>query len=229
MIIVRPSSERGHANYGWLDTYHSFSFGSYFSRHHMGFRSLRVINEDYVAPMSGFETHPHQNMEIFTYMVSGTLHHRDSMGKESYLQPGQVQLISAGSGITHSEHNSDQHESVHLLQVWIKPEQLNIEPSYQEKKVDVADRLSLIASFDGRNESLIIRQRASIYAANFLAPQNIQLDLENGEHAWVQVISGEIEVFETSLHAGDGAAISGVRSIPLKCREEAHFLLFDLL
>src|SRR5436190_13165238 len=181
MITIRHRNERGHANHGWLDTYHTFSFDTYHDRHYMGFRSLRVINEDRVAPAKGFGTHPHRDMEIITYVLEGSLEHKDSMGTGSIIRPGEVQRMSAGTGITHSEFNPSKTEAVHLLQIWILPERKGIKPSYEQKQFNREERrgsLRLIASSDGREGSVAINQDARVYAGMLNADQKIDYRLE---------------------------------------------------
>ena len=210
MITIRPSEERGHANHGWLDTYYSFSFSDYYDRQHMGFRDLRVINEDRVSAGRGFGMHPHRDMEILTYIVDGELSHRDSMGRGATLKRNDVQRMSAGTGIMHSEVNQSE-APVHLLQIWILPQAEGLKPSYQDLTIPVEEkrnRLRLIASHDGRDSSATINQDASVYASLLDSGKAVQLALKPGRHAWVQLISGELDINGTRLEKGDGAAIS---------------------
>ncbi len=233
MITIRPSGERGHANHGWLDTHYTFSFSDYYDPKHMGFRDLRVINEDVIEAGQGFGRHPHRDMEIITYIVEGELNHRDSMGREATIRQNDVQRMSAGTGILHSEYNHSQ-KPVHLLQIWILPEAEGLKPSYEDRTISTEEkrnRLRLIASHDGRDESAKINQDASVYASLLDTGKNLELPLQSGRHAWVQLVKGELEVNGTSLKKGDGAAISGEKRLDLASvgRDgEAEFLLFDL-
>jgi redox-sensitive bicupin YhaK (pirin superfamily) len=233
MITVRPSQERGHANHGWLDTYYSFSFSDYYDRDHMGFRALRVINEDRVSAGRGFGMHPHRDMEILTYIIDGELSHRDSMGRGATLKANDVQRMSAGTGVMHSEVNQSK-APVHLLQIWILPEAEGLKPSYQDLTIPVEEkrnRLRLIASHDGRDNSATINQDASVYASLLDSGKSLELDLKPGRHAWVQLIGGELDVNGTKLEKGDGAAISGETALRIAStggNGAAEFLTFDL-
>lgn len=231
MITKRPSEERGHADYGWLKTYHTFSFGNYHDPKHVHFRSLRVINEDWVQPGRGFGTHPHDNMEIITYVLEGELQHKDSMGNGSIIRPSQIQTMSAGTGITHSEFNPSQTDPVHLLQIWIIPNQKNVDPAYGEYTFDVEGRkgrLQLIASNDGRDNSAVIHQDANLYTTVLATDQSLAHNLAPGRHAWLQVSRGRLELNGVSLEAGDGAAITDESTLTLTGKENAEVLLFDL-
>jgi quercetin 2,3-dioxygenase len=228
MINVRRSNERGHASHGWLDTWHTFSFAGYFDPEQMGFHGLRVINEDRVAPGRGFGKHPHNDMEIVTYVVSGELAHRDSMGNGSTLHAGDVQAMSAGSGITHSEFNASQTDPVHLLQIWIEPERENVRPSYGEKHFSREEKLNKLVPIAGAEAALKLNQQATIYATVLEAGKSLAHKLGEERHAWVQVVSGEITVNGQTLQAGDGAAISGEPVVELTARNDAELLLFDL-
>lgn len=231
MIVKRQSLERGHADYGWLKTYHTFSFGNYHDPKHVHFRSLRVINEDWVQPGRGFGTHPHDNMEIITYVLEGELQHKDSMGNGSIIRPGQIQTMSAGTGITHSEFNPSQTDPVHLLQIWIIPDQKNVEPAYGEYTFDLESRkgrLQLIASNDGRDNSAVIHQDATLYTTVLAPDQSLAHNLAPGRHAWLQVARGRLELNGVSLEAGDGAAITDESTLTLTGKENAEVLLFDL-
>ena len=231
MIVKRQSLERGHADYGWLKTYHTFSFGNYHDPKHVHFRSLRVINEDWVQPGRGFGTHPHDNMEIITYVLEGELQHKDSMGNGSIIRPGQIQTMSAGTGITHSEFNPSQTDPVHLLQIWIIPDQKNVEPAYGEYTFDLESRkgrLQLIASRDGRDASAIIHQDADLYTTVLAPGKTLAHTLAPGRHAWIQVARGRLELNGVSLEAGDGAAITDESTLTLTGKENAEVLLFDL-
>ena len=233
MITIRPSEERGHANHGWLDTYYSFSFSDYYDRQHMGFRDLRVINEDRVSAGRGFGMHPHRDMEILTYIVDGELSHRDSMGRGATLKRNDVQRMSAGTGIMHSEVNQSE-APVHLLQIWILPQAEGLKPSYQDLTIPVEEkrnRLRLIASHDGRESSATINQDASVYASLLDSGKAVQLALKPGRHAWVQLISGELDINGTRLEKGDGAAISDETALRIAStggNGAAEFLTFDL-
>jgi redox-sensitive bicupin YhaK (pirin superfamily) len=231
MITVRPSGERGHFDHGWLNTYHTFSFGSYYDPDHMGFRSLRVINEDWVHAANGFGTHPHRDMEIITYVLEGALAHKDSMGTSSAIRPGEVQRMSAGSGVTHSEYNHSQAESVHLLQIWIMPDQKGLTPSYEQTAFpdeEKRGRLRLVASRDGRQGSVTIHQDAELYATLLEPGETVTHDLAAGRYAWAQVIRGGVTLNGQALQAGDGASISAETRLELTGTESAEVLLFDL-
>jgi quercetin 2,3-dioxygenase len=233
MITKRPSAERGHGNYGWLDTYYSFSFSNYYDPKHMGFRDLRVINEDWVSPRKGFGAHPHNDMEIITYIVEGELSHRDSTGREATIKQDDVQRMSAGTGLVHSEYNNSD-APVHLLQIWIMPEADGLKPSYEDRtfsREEKTDQLRLIASHDGRDGSTRINQDASVYASLLASGKAVELPLSAGRHAWVQLVSGELDVNGTRLKKGDGAAISDESKLTLASvsgNGGAEFLLFDL-
>ena len=232
MIILRKSEERGHFDFGWLDTHHTFSFGDYHDPQHMGFRSLRVINEDRVKPGQGFPTHFHRDMEIITYLLSGALEHRDSLGNGSVVRPGEVQRMSAGTGVTHSEYNPSMTSPAHLLQIWILPEQKGIKPGYEQKEFSQKKkegRLRLIASEDGREDSVTIRQKTRIYAALLSSGQQVEHSIHAGHSAWVQVARGKILLGSQPLKAGDGAAISDEKSLTIAAEEKAELLLFDLV
>ncbi len=231
MIRIRPSHERGHADHGWLDTRYSFSFADYWDPRYMGFRSLRVINEDKVAPGRGFGTHPHKDMEIVTYVLSGGLAHKDSMGNAGTIRPGEVQRMSAGTGVTHSEYNASDSEETHLLQIWIIPEKRGNTPSYEQKQFPVADRtgtLRVVAAPDGRDGAVTIHQDASIYAALLEPKQSVTHTLQPGRHAWLQVIRGNVTLNGEALTAGDGAAVSEETKLELAAQDHSEVLLFDL-
>lgn len=231
MIEIRKSEERGHANHGWLDSRHTFSFADYYDPKHTHFHALRVINEDRVAPEMGFSTHPHRDMEIITYVISGALRHRDSMGNTAVMRRGDVQRISAGSGIEHSEINDSSAEPVHFLQIWIIPDRKNAKPGYAEKSfADVkAGALQLITSKTGRAGSIPINQDADLYFARLEKKQTLTHEMAPDRHAWVQVIRGELEVNGRKLQAGDALASSEESAVSIKAVEEAEFLLFDLV
>jgi hypothetical protein len=233
MITLRPSAGRGHANHGWLDTHFSFSFADYYDPKHMGFRDLRVINEDIIQANTGFGRHPHRDMEIITYIVEGELNHADSMGREATIRQNDVQRMSAGTGILHSEYNHSP-KPVHLLQIWILPEAEGLKPSYEDRTIPAEEkrnRLRLIASRDGRDDSPKINQDASVYASLLESGETLQLPLQPGRHAWVQLVRGELDVNGTRMKKGDGAAITGEKKLDIASvsgNGEAEFLLFDL-
>jgi redox-sensitive bicupin YhaK (pirin superfamily) len=230
MITVRTSDERGHAEHGWLDSYHTFSFADYYDPKHTHFRDLRVINEDFVAPEMGFGMHPHRDMEIITYVVSGALQHKDSMGNTAVMRAGDVQRISAGTGILHSEVNASAKEPVHLLQIWIFPDHKNATPGYAEKSYAQAEvgKLHLVASKTGRDGSIAINQDAGLYLGKLAGGSAVQHKLGAKRHAWVQLIKGDLTVNGTKLHAGDAAAVSDENELSLTAVSPAEFLLFDL-
>jgi redox-sensitive bicupin YhaK (pirin superfamily) len=232
MITKRPAAERGHANYGWLDTYHTFSFARYYDPEHMGFRTLRVINDDTVAPGAGFGTHPHDNMEIVTYVVEGALEHKDSMGTGSVLRPGDVQRMSAGTGVTHSEFNHSKDEPLRLLQIWINPAERDIEPGYEEKSFPRDEQrgaLRALVSPDGRDGALTIHQDTRLYASIIEKGERVEHAFEDGRGGWLQVVRGELVLNGVVLSHGDGAAINDEDTITVEgAGEEAEFLLFDL-
>ncbi len=231
MITIRKASERGHTNLGWLDSYHSFSFGEYRDPEHMGFRTLRVINDDCVAPGKGFGTHPHREMEIVTYVLAGALEHKDSMGNGSIIRPGDVQRMSAGTGVLHSEFNPSDTEEGHFLQIWIFPQDNGIEPGYEQKHFSREEKLGkmrLIASSDGRDSSVTIHQDARIYAAVLEKDMAVEMPIENGRHLWIHVASGEAKLNDSALAAGDGAAVSEENKIKLTGLDNAEVLVFDL-
>ncbi len=231
MITVRQANERGHFDHGWLDTYHTFSFDRYYDSRHMGFRDLRVINEDRVAPGHGFPTHPHRDMEIITYVVEGALAHKDSMGTGSTIRPHEVQRMSAGTGVRHSEANPSEAEPVHLLQIWILPERGGLQPSYEQRKFppeEKQNQLRLIASGQSGDGAVQIHQDVNLYASLLDAGQSVHHDFAPGRHGWVQVVRGEITANGTKLTSGDGAALSGEKQVEIKATSDAEFLLFDL-
>ena len=230
-FTIRRSSERGHANHGWLDTYQTFSFADYYDPAHMGFRSLRVINQDIVTPGAGFPTHPHREMEIFSYVVSGTIAHKDSMGNGRELQPSQIQLMSAGTGVTHSEFNPSRTEPLLLLQIWIQPNQNRLEPSYTEwhPPADSENNSKvLVISADGRENSATIHQDADIYRVKLKAGDSITHNLTNGRGLWLQLIKGELMTHEISLFPGDAASTEIPGTATFSATKDAEALLFDL-
>lgn len=230
MLTIRPAAERGRARLDWLDSHHSFSFGEYYDPAHMGFRALRVINEDVVAPAGGFATHPHRDMEIVTWVLDGALEHRDSLGTGSVIRPGEVQRMSAGTGIRHSEFNSSKTDPVHLLQIWLLPERAGFPPSYEQRTVafDAGTGLRLIASPDGRDGSVTLHQSADIWAARLAAGASATHALAAGRHAWVQVARGDVTLNGQALHAGDGAALSDEAAVTVRADSDAEVLVFDL-
>ena len=231
MIQVRKSNDRGHANHGWLDTHHTFSFADYHDPEHMGFRALRVINEDRVAPAQGFGTHGHRDMEILSYVLEGGLAHRDSTGGGGVIRPGEVQRMSAGTGVMHSEFNASRSEPVHFLQIWLVPERRGITPGYEQKHFPPEQReghLRLIASPDAAEGSLRIHQDARVYTTLLGKGQSVTQALAPGRHAWVQVARGQVRIGDAVLSAGDGAALSDERSVTLTADEASEVLLFDL-
>ena len=230
-LTIRRSAERGHANHGWLDSYHTFSFADYYDPEHMGFRSLRVINQDIVAPGAGFPTHPHREMEIFSYVVSGTIAHKDSMGNGRELKPGQIQLMSAGTGVTHSEFNPSRTEPLHLLQIWILPNVNRLQPSYTEWHPSADSENNpkvLVISADDRENSATIHQDADVYRVKLKAGESITHDLTNGRGLWLQLIKGELTTDEVSLFPGDAASTESPGTVVFTATQEAEALLFDL-
>ena len=231
MLTLRKNTDRGHANHGWLDTWHTFSFAGYHDLEHMGFGDLRVINDDRVQPGQGFGTHGHRDMEIITYVLDGALEHKDSMGNGSVIRPGNVQRMSAGRGVRHSEFNASRTDPVHLLQIWIEPNVTGIEPGYEEKHFtddEKRGRLRLIASPDGRNGSVTIHQDAQVYAALLDGADTAMHALAAGRKAYVHVARGAVKVNGQPLVGGDGARISNENSIVLSDARDAEVLLFDL-
>ena len=231
MIKIRKAEQRGHFDFGWLNTYHTFSFGDYYDPSHMGFRSLRVINEDVVQKGRGFPRHGHRDMEIFTYILQGALEHRDSMGNGSVIRPGDVQRMSAGTGVTHSESNPSPDEPVHLLQIWIVPSEEGIPPDYEEKRFpddEKRNKLRLIISPDAAEGSVKIHQDARVYAAVLDPNQEVSHSLASGRHAWLQVAAGSVALNDIELKQGDGAAVSQEAAIIIAAQEPSEILLFDL-
>jgi redox-sensitive bicupin YhaK (pirin superfamily) len=231
MIRVRKASERGHFDHGWLDTAHTFSFARYYDPRHMGFRALRVINEDWVAPGRGFGTHPHEDMEIVTYVLSGALAHRDSLGTGSTIRPGELQRMTAGTGITHSEFNPSPTEPVHLYQIWLLPEREGLEPSYEQRDFPEGERrnrLRLVAAPDGQDGSLSIRQDARLFLGSLEGGREVSHPLAPERHAWVQVLQGVASLNGLTLSAGDGAAVSEEPGLTIRSDGSSEVLLFDL-
>jgi redox-sensitive bicupin YhaK (pirin superfamily) len=231
MQKLRPSEARGHANLDWLDSRHSFSFGQYFDPKHMGFGALRVINEDRVAPGTGFGTHGHKDMEIISYVLAGALEHKDSLGSGSVIRPGEVQLMTAGSGIRHSEYNPSKADPAHFLQIWITPEAEGLSPGYQQKSFapeESQGRLRLVGSRDGRNASLTIHRDVDFYMAGLDGEQRLRHQLAPGRIAWLQVVRGTLRLNGEAVAAGDGVALEDETSLVLTEGEDAEILLFDM-
>jgi quercetin 2,3-dioxygenase len=231
VIAIRRAEDRGHANHGWLDTYHTFSFSSYHDPRHMGFRALRVMNEDFVAPGQGFGTHPHRDMEIVTYVLEGALAHKDSMGNGEVLRAGEFQRMSAGTGITHSEFNPSADEAVHLYQIWLLPDRKGIEPSYEQKRFadeERHNRLRLVASPDAAAGSLLIHQDARVFLARIDGGREVVHELEGGRHAWLQIMRGGASLNGQLLNSSDGAAVSDERLLTIRSNDDAEIMLFDL-
>ena len=230
-LVLRRAHERGHAQHGWLDTYHTFSFADYYDPAHMGFRTLRVINDDRIAPGMGFGTHPHRDMEIFTYVLQGTLEHQDSMGNGSRLIPGQIQLMSAGRGVTHSEFNPSSTEEVHLLQIWIHPHQRGLTPSYTEwqPRPEHADASKvLIISPDGQDGSAVIHQDARVYRLRLAPGESVSHDLASGRGLWLHVARGEVTTNGVPMQSGDGASTETPGLLSVVATQPTEALLFDL-
>lgn len=230
-ITIRKSADRGLAEHGWLRSHHTFSFADYHDPAHMGFRSLRVINEDHVAPNGGFPTHPHRDMEIFSFIVAGSLAHKDSMGNGRVLKPGQIQLMSAGSGVTHSEFNPSAKDALHLLQIWITPRERRLEPSYTEWHPDATrdgDAKVLVISPDGRDGSATIHQDAEVFRVRLRAGQAVSHGVHTGRGMWLQIISGSVSVNGVALTAGDAASTEDEGTLLIVAGDDAEALLFDL-
>jgi quercetin 2,3-dioxygenase len=230
MKLIRRANERGHAEHGWLDTYHTFSFADYYDPNWMGFRSLRVINDDLVMPAQGFGTHPHRDMEIITYVLSGALEHKDSMGNGRVIRPGEVQYMAAGTGIQHSEFNPSPDEAVHLLQIWILPDRKGLKPRYAEKSLAKAPegQFNLVVSKSGRDGSLAINQDADLYIAKLDTGSEVSQPLKPARHAWVHVAEGEVKLNGDTLKAGDAVALSEESRVQLAATKPSQVLLFDL-
>jgi hypothetical protein len=231
MMKVRRAGDRGHAQHGWLDSFHTFSFADYYDPAQMGFRALRVINEDRVQPGRGFGKHSHRDMEIISYVLEGGLEHKDSMGTGAVIRPGDVQRMSAGTGVTHSEFNASSKELVHFLQIWIEPDQRGIAPSYEQKAFaaeDKAGRLRLVASPDGRDGSVTIHADAALYAGVFGSGQSAAHPLAPGRHAWVHMVRGNARVNDSELAAGDAIALSGEPTVRIEGLDASEVIVFDL-
>ncbi|MGB8691372.1 MAG: pirin family protein [Microcoleus sp.] len=231
MITVRKSEARGHANHGWLDSYHTFSFANYYDPNYMNFRYLRVINEDIINPGKGFGTHGHTDMEIITYVLEGALEHKDSLGTGAVIKPGEVQRMSAGTGIQHSEFNPSQTDPVHLLQIWLLPDTNGLPPSYEQRDFPLEERrekLRLVAARDARDGALKVHQDVDLYAAVLDKNSRVSHALQSNRHAWVQVARGSVLLNGLPLEKGDGAAVSDESELVIEATENAEFLLFDL-
>src|SRR5213078_1371701 len=230
MMKIRKANERGYAEHGWLDMYHTFSFADYYDLQWMGFRSLRVINDDLVMPGMGFGTHPHRDMEIITYILSGSLQHKDSMGNGRVIRPGELQYMAAGTGVQHSEFNPSSDEAVHLLQIWIQPDRKGVTPRYAEKSLKDAraGTLHLVTSKTGREGSIAIHQDADLWLAKLEAGNRVAHTLAPGRHAWVHVAEGEVSLNGKTLSGGDAAAISEESGLELSATKTSQVLLFDL-
>ncbi|OGN65460.1 MAG: quercetin 2,3-dioxygenase [Chlamydiae bacterium RIFCSPHIGHO2_12_FULL_49_9] len=229
MISVRKSEDRGHAEHGWLTTNHTFSFADYYDPHFMGFRTLRVINQDIIAAAKGFDTHPHKDMEILTYIIDGTIAHKDTMGNESQIQKGEFQLMSAGKGVQHSEFNPSKNKQTHLLQIWIQPEKKGLTPEYQQKSfAEHKQGLKLVVSPDGKEGSLKIHQDARIYLGRFDKAEKMSYATGSNRHVWVQLIHGSLNLNGESLKTGDGAFASYQKELIVEAEGGTEFLLFDL-
>jgi redox-sensitive bicupin YhaK (pirin superfamily) len=231
MIRIRTAAERGHFDHGWLDTYHSFSFADYYDPAHMGFRALRVINEDRVQPAQGFGMHGHRDMEIITCVLEGALEHRDSLGNGSVLRPGELQHMTAGTGVRHSEFNPSDRQEVHLYQIWLVPDERELRPSYEQKAFPEEQRQGtplLVASPTGDDGSLTIHQDARLYLSRLQAGETVAHTLKLGRHAWLQVLRGEVTLNGQRLSAGDGAAVSDAENLQISAPGESEVMLFDL-
>ncbi len=228
MITIRPRDERGHNKIGWLDSHFSFSFDQYYDPNHMGFRQLRVINEDVIAPGQGFGMHPHRDMEILTWVLEGSLEHRDSTGSSGVIRPGELQHMTAGSGVMHSEFNASPSKPVHLLQIWILPDRRNLKPAYEQFTFPENSWNGNFQLLAGEGAPVAIHQDAKLFAARMKSGEEITQPLESGRHAWVQVARGKVRLNGTELAAGDGAAISDETQLKFQAKEPSEVLLFDL-
>jgi len=231
MITIRRASERGHFDHGWLNTYHTFSFDQYYDPRYMGFRTLRVINEDFVAGGRGFPKHGHRDMEIITYILEGALKHEDSIGNGSVIRPGDVQRMTAGTGVRHSEANASDSERVHLLQIWILPHTVGLEPGYEQKAFSEDDRrgrLKLIASEEGSDGSVVVHQDVKLFASIIPAGEQVEHTMDEQRYAWIQLARGSVSVNGEKAEQGDGAIVVGESSLQIKAEENAEVLLFDL-
>jgi quercetin 2,3-dioxygenase len=232
MKSLRRSSDRGHASHGWLESAHTFSFADYFDERFMGFRDLRVINEDRIKGRGGFPSHPHRDMEIITYVIEGALRHKDSMGNEATIYPGEVQIMSAGKGVVHSEHNASPAEEVHLLQIWINTDKSGLEPSYGQKSFAEAisqNPLTLVVSKSGVNGSVVIHQDVNLWVGKLSAGGSTKLELQERRHGWIQLIKGQLDIDGTKMNPGDGLAIDNELSLTVQASLDSEFLFFDLV
>ncbi|MDJ0909098.1 MAG: pirin family protein [Woeseiaceae bacterium] len=231
MLAIRPANDRGLANHGWLNSRHTFSFGHYYDPQFMGFGPLRVINEDQVKPAQGFGTHGHSDMEIISYVLDGALEHKDSLGTGSIIRPGDVQRMTAGTGVRHSEYNASETDPVHFLQIWILPEKDGLEPSYEQKAFSDEEkqgRLRLVGSRDGREGSVTIHQDVNLYSSLLDGDDEVDFELGEGRNGWVQVARGSLDLNGETLTAGDGVAIRGAKTLRFDNAENAEILLFDM-
>jgi quercetin 2,3-dioxygenase len=229
MKTLRLAGDRGHANHGWLDSYHTFSFSSYQDPNHMGFRSLRVINDDRVDPGQGFPTHSHRDMEIITVVLEGAVAHRDSLGNVATIRPGEVQRMTAGTGITHSEFNPSETELTHLLQIWILPDQTGLTPGYEQLEFpDRLNKLCLMASPNGQDQSITIHQDVLLYGSQLETDRHVDYTIAPGRHLWIQMTGGEVTIGDQRLATGDGLAVSDEELVTIAAVTPAEFLLFDL-
>ncbi len=232
MIVIRDSHSRGRVVLDWLKSLHSFSFGNYYDPNHMGFKSLRVINEDVIKPGKGFSSHSHKNMEIITYIIKGSVEHKDSLGNLTVIKEGEIQCMSAGTGVTHSEYNGSQEDILHLLQIWILPNQTGLTPIYQQRSanfINNTNNLNLLISSTAEQGSLLIHQDVKLYLGKLEPTEQISFELQSGRDAWLQIITGDLLLNGITLKAGDGAAISQENHLVIEAgKEKAEFLLFDL-
>ncbi|MGE5194518.1 MAG: pirin family protein [Deltaproteobacteria bacterium] len=231
MLTIRPAASRGRTAIDWLDSWHTFSFGDYRDPKWRGFRSLRVINDDRIAPLGGFDTHPHRDMEIITWVLSGALEHRDSLGNGSVIRPGDMQRMTAGTGILHSEFNPSPNEPVHLLQIWLFPDRKGLAPGYEQRafaQAELHNALRLVGSQDGRYGSVTIHQDADVYSATLEAGRSVRHEVSAGRHAWVQVARGSVDLNGRELATGDGVAVTDERSLEIAGRDASEIVLFDL-
>jgi quercetin 2,3-dioxygenase len=229
MILIRKSAERGHSQIGWLDSFHTFSFGQYYDPKFMGYGNLRVINQDTVQAGNGFGKHPHENMEIISYVIDGELEHKDSMGTGSIIKPVEIQRMSAGTGVEHSEFNHSKTEPLHFLQIWIIPEKDGIKPGYEQKSIPkINNQFILIGSPEKNENAITIHQNVKLFAAYLSAKHALQYEFKNGHGGWLQLIKGKISINGLELSAGDGAAIADEKQISIESHEQAEFLFFDL-
>ncbi|MGI9535249.1 MAG: pirin family protein [Thermodesulfobacteriota bacterium] len=233
MIKVRKSEERGHVNFGWLDSYHSFSFGNYYDPEYMGYSKLRVINEDWIKGGGGFDSHPHRDMEIITYVMEGALKHKDSMGNTSVIEKNDLQKMTAGRGVLHSEYNNSDTDEVHLLQIWIQPDKMGLKPSYVQNHIEresIEGKLKLVATGNKyiNNGTIHISQDTDLYIASFEKGQTVKHSFDNSRNVWIQVTNGSLSLLGKTIESGDGAAINDESEIEITADQNAEFLLFDM-